>query len=484
MAYANNASGADAASDFTVYPLVLTGSGKVGVGINTPSRQFHIHSPANTVFQITDGTTGTTSTDGFQFVQGGVNTILENQENGYMAFRTNAIEKLRITNAGDVGIGTTTPGYKLDVAGEINATGIRINGTPISGGGSQWSGTSPITYTAGNVGIGTTNPGVAIDVVNSVAAGTGTARFKNTNANTQVIIDTVASQNANLRFDKNASPSWYLGNEFSNDRFRFLNSNSNGNVEVFTILQGGNVGIGTTSPTYPLTIVKDHNGPTTTATFNTADGASAQVGAGVSRTMNWSSKYISWGVTAPSFSSPGYGETAYFHSAGVPLKFGSNTNNDILFFTNGISNTRMTITGGGNVGIGTTNPSAKLELAPNSAIKLGNAYFSSGGDYVHLANNEWYNGTAWTATAPGALIQISGQDVNFYRHDAAGSHTQSMNINSSGNVGIGTTPGALYRLDVRERLIQVNSASPQIVKVPGRKWVEAAQPLLAASRLA
>ncbi|HEX5702347.1 MAG TPA: hypothetical protein VFX97_03915 [Pyrinomonadaceae bacterium] len=101
----------------------------------------------------------------------------------------------------------------------------------------------------------------------------------------------------------------------------------------------------------------------------------------------------------------------------------------------------------GNVGIGTTNPSTKLELAPNSALKLGNAYFSSGGDYVHLSNNEWFTGTAWAATAPGALIQISGQDVNFYRHDAAGSHTQSMNINSSGNVGIGMS-NPVYSLDV------------------------------------
>jgi len=124
----------------------------------------------------------------------------------------------------------------------------------------------------------------------------------------------------------------------------------------------------------------------------------------------------------------------------------------ILFNTNGIAsptNTRMVINSAGNVGIGTTNPATRLELAPNTALKLGNAYFSSGGDYVHLANNEWHNGSAWVASGAGSLIQISGQDTNFYRHDAAGNHTQSMTIKSSGNVGIGTsTPTA--KLDVRQ----------------------------------
>jgi hypothetical protein len=35
----------------------------------------------------------------------------------------------------NVGIGTNTPAYKLDVSGEVNATGFRINGVPVSGGG-------------------------------------------------------------------------------------------------------------------------------------------------------------------------------------------------------------------------------------------------------------------------------------------------------------------------------------------------------------
>jgi hypothetical protein len=51
-------------------------------------------------------------------------------------FKNNGIETMSVTSNGSVGIGTATPNlaYKLDVAGTINATGILVNGQPISGG--------------------------------------------------------------------------------------------------------------------------------------------------------------------------------------------------------------------------------------------------------------------------------------------------------------------------------------------------------------
>ena len=39
--------------------------------------------------------------------------------------------RMQITAAGDIGIGTATPGYKLEVNGEINCTGIRVLGVPV-----------------------------------------------------------------------------------------------------------------------------------------------------------------------------------------------------------------------------------------------------------------------------------------------------------------------------------------------------------------
>jgi hypothetical protein len=74
---------------------------------------------------------------------------------------------------GNVGIGKPDPTFKLDVAGNINATGLNINGSPVTG--SQWTTSgSNINYgTAGNVGIGIATPTSKLDVAGNINA-TGT----------------------------------------------------------------------------------------------------------------------------------------------------------------------------------------------------------------------------------------------------------------------------------------------------------------------
>ena len=70
-----------------------------------------------------------------------------------------------------VGVGTTTPQYKVDVVGDINFTGsLNQGGSPFVA--SRWTtGTGDDIYRlSGNVGIGTTNPQYKLDVTGIVSA--------------------------------------------------------------------------------------------------------------------------------------------------------------------------------------------------------------------------------------------------------------------------------------------------------------------------
>ncbi|MFM7488205.1 MAG: hypothetical protein ACKO13_14940, partial [Cytophagales bacterium] len=82
----------------------------------------------------------------------------------YLIFGTTAtpgatrLERMRISETGNVGIGTANPVYSLDVAGTINANSVLVNGSPITGS-SPWNVSGGnISYSAGNVGIGTSSP--------------------------------------------------------------------------------------------------------------------------------------------------------------------------------------------------------------------------------------------------------------------------------------------------------------------------------------
>jgi len=193
--------------------------GNVGIGTATPGVNLdHVRNTGDVVIRLGSGIANDTAMfgwsagGGFAYAQGGTwggttrNFILQG-------------------GGGNVGIGTTTPGTRLDIAGTARMTGLQLGTTATAGhvltanasGVGTWQAPAGgATINAGNVsagnfgantglgnfsfpanvGIGTTAPGARLDVVGPVAGGGITIRASG---------DMVLGSGGSLFFDGNYS---------------------------------------------------------------------------------------------------------------------------------------------------------------------------------------------------------------------------------------------------------------------------------------
>ncbi len=111
--------------------LRITSTGKIGIGTTSPNYFLHLHdatvSPSSgTWMQISNNASGSGSYDGFYYgvsASGAPEIWAENNLDIVTGSGTTNKYTMRLTSAGYVGIGTTSPGSALDVKGTIRLSG-------------------------------------------------------------------------------------------------------------------------------------------------------------------------------------------------------------------------------------------------------------------------------------------------------------------------------------------------------------------------
>ena len=381
---------------------------------------------------------------------------------------------------GNVGIGTPIPTQALSITGRVaiatsgavsneNYNGALMITRPQTSGqyinmsrqdGSAWSigtvynsntmgiglaKTSDAAFTApylnidinGKTGIGTTTPKSKLESVSGVNANPATTGINQAGSALRLR----GGDNAVLDLGLNSTNTWLQATDQNNLGLKY-NISLNPN--------GGNVGIGTSTPSQPLDVVG-----ATAITTNGINSDEGYFGSLMITKPDNSGQYINlvrdgkypWSIGTV------YNSNTFAIGTGVGL-WGNHSDAD---FTNPF----FSISDGGNVGIGTPTPGVKLDVAgavktaeltiEKSDPKIGGTLYIKNPAKGNIVGNRWgiYN---MTGTEYGNSLQFWAYDSLAW---SGGNCLHRVTFADNGNVGIGAAKPN-FKLEVNGN-VQINS---------------------------
>ena len=231
----------------------------------------------------------------------------------------------------------------------------------------------------------------------------------------------------------------------------FYQSQSPDLAEHMRIRYDGNVGIGTNDPDAKLRI--DQN--VGTVGLKVTGGSGGIDIAQFTRDVG--------GTGTVGINASGSDPQMYFTSAGNTFALGVNSNTFEISDNSHIgTNTRFSITNAGNVGIGTTSPTAKLQISHNGGHTSGNVALANSsldlynplaantdekGSILTFSDNYFGGGSLYPRTTRAAIkggtdtVGNTADGFLAFYTDAGGANSmpERMRITKDGYVGIGTT---------------------------------------------
>ena len=344
----------------------------VGIGTTSPVNKLHI-SPGQLRL---DGSTNPYLSLNNGTYQGYLEVVSNN-----LALTYNGSVRLGINSSGNIGIGTNSPSYKVDIVGRSRfqsgsgSAGFWLMNNAntadrafvgmlddnyvgmYGAGGAAWS--LVMNVNNGNVGVGTSTPGMKMDIAGSLRSN---GELISTNSNQARFI----TGNYGL-IHRNDGSNYYMLLTNSGDQYGSWNTlrpfsiaNASGSVNIgnsaLFVQHGGNVGVGTTSPGYKLHTVGDIY----------ANGGWLRVSG------NAGLYFESWG--GGWYMSDGtwirtYNNKNIYHNTGIMRTDGTfqvGDNGSTFSVANGGNLSYRTnvlyANTSGNVGIGTTSPNARMVI--------------------------------------------------------------------------------------------------------------------------